>query len=101
MLKRTVVLFLVAAAILVVASTGRSIVSRQRGEVDARVVSYSAQPGDEARNLPLGGDLTVALPDGRTVEVPVSVDRGYRPGQTVRLSERVAPWREVWYRLAN
>lgn len=96
--KIVVVLVLLAAAMLIAAAVRRSVVSRERAVVDAHVVT---QPGDEARNLPLGGTLTSRLADGRTIAIDVPADIALKPGAAVRLSERIAPWGEVWYRLAD
>lgn len=101
MSKIVVVLVLLAAAMLIAASVRRSVVSRERAVVDAHVVRFEPQPGDEARNLPFGGTLTSRLADGRTIAIDVPADIALKPGAAVRLSERIAPWGEVWYRLAD
>lgn len=100
-MKLLIVLFFCALAVLIAASFARTALSFERAIYDAKVLTFDAAPGNEVREVPLPGEISALLSDGRTVRFMLDTADTLRPGTTVRVSERVAPWGETWYRLAH
>lgn len=100
-MKILIVLFFCALAVLIAASFARTTLSVERAIFDAKVLTFEAAAGNEVREVPLPGEITALLSDGRTVRFMLNTADPQRPGATVRVSERVAPWGETWYRLAH
>lgn len=99
-MKALVVIVLLALAVAIAASVARTALSRERAVVDAVVIEYLPQSGNESRTIPLPGDILVRLSDGRAARLVLDTADDMKPGRAVRVSERIAPWGEVWYRLA-
>ena len=100
-MKILIVLFFCVLAALIVASFARTTLSFERAVYSAKVLTFEDQPDNAVRELPLPGEISALLSDGRTVRVRLDAAETIRPGATVRVSERVAPWGETWYRLAQ
>lgn len=100
-MKQVIVVFLLVLVVVIAASFARTLLSVERARHDGKVVAFAAAPGNEVREVPLPGDATVLLDDGRTVHLLANNAEPLRDGQRVRVSERVAPWGETWYRLID
>jgi hypothetical protein len=75
--------------------------SRERAVHNGKVLTFTPAPGNEVRNILLPGDIAALLADGRTVRLQLNSADDMKTGTAIRVSERVAPWGEVWYRLAD
>lgn len=96
-----VTLFLLAVAGAIALTFARDLTSRERRRLAATVVAYHAQSGNESRTIPIPGDIEVRLADGRTLRLSLREDRQVKPGSEATVTEMVAPWGAIWYRLAT
>lgn len=100
-MKWLVIAFLLATATLIVLTLSRDLTSRERRSFEAAVEEYFPQSGNESRTLPIPGDVSVRLPGGTLQRLSLHTDHEVKPGTMVRVSEMVAPWGAVWYRLTT
>lgn len=100
-MKPMIAIVLAVLIAFVVASVARTVLSRERAQFDGKVSAVLRVPNNDARNTPLPDDLSVLLSDGRTVTVQAGRGSDFKKGAAVRISERVAPWGEVWFKLAQ
>lgn len=100
-MKAVVVIVLLAIAALVALSVYRSLFSIERAVLGATVIAFAPAPGRDSRNVHLPGEIKVKLSDGRVVTLQSTGELEFKPGTQIRVSERVAPWGEVWYRLVD
>jgi len=100
-MKWLVAAFLVLLGLAIVASAARSVLSRKNAVFDAVVEIYEPQSGNESRNTPLPGEITAVTASGRRVHLVLDSPDEVRRGTKVRIAEMVAPWGEVWYRMAR
>lgn len=93
--------FLFAAALAITFAFARDVTSKERQRLDGVITAYYAQSGNESRTVPIPGDAAVRLDDGRTLRLGLRTADDVKPGTRVKVSEMIAPWGAVWYRLAN
>lgn len=99
-MKRLVTVFLIITAIAIGLTVTRDLTSRERRSLDAVVTAFVPQFANESRTVPLPGDVEVMLRDGRSLRLSLLTSDEVKAGSHVRVSEMVAPWGAVWYRLA-
>lgn len=100
-MKTVVVLFFCLIVVLIAASFARTLLSYERAAFDAKVVAYHEAPDKSVRETALPGEITAQLSDGRVVRILLNDPNELRPGKMIRVSERVAPWGETWYRVTD
>ncbi|MEQ1671065.1 MAG: hypothetical protein ABL893_09425 [Hyphomicrobium sp.] len=100
-MKTLIVLFFCVMAVLIAASYARTLLSHERAAFDAKVIAFEAAANAETANTIVPGEITALLSDGRLVRILLNDTNEIRPGTKIRVSERVAPWGETWYRVAE
>ena len=92
---------LVVIAMGFVAALGRDFHSRERAVLDGIVVDVTQGGSDHKSPTPRLNRIEVRLADGRDVAITTGLPASATKGSTIRVSERVTPWGQVWYTLAN